>query len=223
MCILFWMTQMQSCAVWDDPSGHAAGIACQTASTVNTVSSLVPRLSCGGGGKREPGTHCSRMRQVPLVTCILLRCTKITVNSAYLLKGHTAWLYSFWDSYGRFLSQKQYRFAGDSLHCFVRRDRWTSKEKIASGSHVLQCLAGIHERVDNSCTRRAECPRRSFVIVHTEHGQGQAPFMREKSAYLAEVGVTEQILRIFSNSQKSWGNWACANSVYQALFSPPTH
>ena len=37
-----------------------------------------------------PGTHCSRMRQVPLVTCILLRCTKITVNSSYLLKGHTA-------------------------------------------------------------------------------------------------------------------------------------
>ena len=57
-------------------------------------------------------------------------------------------------------------------------------------SHVLQCLAGIHERVDNSCTQRAECPRRSFVIVHTGHGQGQAPFIREKSAYLAEVGVT---------------------------------
>ena len=38
-------------------------------------------------------------------------------------------------------------------------------------SHVLQCLAGIHECVDNSCKRRAECPHRSFVIVHTEHGQ----------------------------------------------------
>ena len=88
--------------------------------------------SRAGEEEREPGTHCSRMRQVPLVTCTLLRCTKITVNSAYLLKGHTAWLYSFWDSYGRFLSQKQYRFAGDSLHCFVRSDRWTSKEKIAS-------------------------------------------------------------------------------------------
>ena len=68
------------------------------------------------------------------------------------------------------------------------------------------CLAGFHERVDNSCKRRAECPRRSFVIVHTEHGQGQAPFTREKSTYLAEVGVTEQILRKFPNSQKSWGN-----------------
>ena len=92
------------------------------------------------------------------------------------------------------------------------------KRKADCVSHVLQCLAGIHERVDNSCTRRAECPRRSFVIVHTEHGQGQAPFMREKSAYLAEVGVTEQILRKFPNSQKSWGNWACANSVYQGSF-----
>ena len=45
--------------------------------------------------EREPGTHCSRMRQVPLVTCILLRYTKITVNSVYLQKGSTAWLYSF--------------------------------------------------------------------------------------------------------------------------------
>ena len=46
--------------------------------------------SRAGEEEREPGTHCSRMRQVPLVICILLRCTKITVNSAYLLKGHTA-------------------------------------------------------------------------------------------------------------------------------------
>ena len=36
--------------------------------------------SCVGEEEREPGTHCSRMRQVPLVTCILLRYTKITVN-----------------------------------------------------------------------------------------------------------------------------------------------
>ena len=33
-----------------------------------------------GEEKREPGTHCSRMHQVPLVTCILLHYTKITVN-----------------------------------------------------------------------------------------------------------------------------------------------
>ena len=28
---------------------------------------------------------------------------------------------------------------------------------------------------------------------------------------------------MFPNSQKSWGNRACTNSVYQALFSPPSH
>ena len=36
--------------------------------------------SCVGEEEREPGTHCSCMRQVPLVTCILLRYTKIMVN-----------------------------------------------------------------------------------------------------------------------------------------------
>ena len=42
-------------------------------------SRLVPRLLCGEE-EREPGTHCSRMRQVSLVTCILLHYTKITVK-----------------------------------------------------------------------------------------------------------------------------------------------
>ena len=37
--------------------------------------------------------------------------------------------------------------------------------------HVLQCLAGMHKRVDNSCKRRAEYLRCSFVIVRTERGQ----------------------------------------------------
>ena len=40
--------------------------------------------SCAGEEEKEPGTHCSRMRQVPLVTCILLRYTKITVNFCLL-------------------------------------------------------------------------------------------------------------------------------------------
>ena len=40
---------------------------------------LVPG-SCAGEEEREPGTHCLRMCQVPLVTCPLLRYTKITVN-----------------------------------------------------------------------------------------------------------------------------------------------
>ena len=42
-----------------------------------------------GEEEREPGTHCSHMRQVPLVTCILLRYTKIMVNFAYLLKDYS--------------------------------------------------------------------------------------------------------------------------------------
>ena len=67
-------------------------------------------------------------------------------------------------------------------------------------------LAGMDERVDNSCKQIAEYLRRSLVIVHTERGQWQTSFIREKSACLAEVSVTEHILRKFPNSQKSWEN-----------------
>ena len=72
--------------------------------------------------------------------------------------------------------------------------------------HVLQRLAGMDERVDNSCKRRAKYLHRSLVIVCRERGQWQASFIREKSACLAEVSVMEQILREFPNSQKSWEN-----------------
>ena len=82
-------------------------------------------------------------------------------------------------------------------------------------SHVLQCLAGIYKRVDRSCKRRTKYLSCSFVIL-------QAPFIWEKSAYLVEVSVMKQILWKFPNSNKSWGNWACANSVYQAFF-PSAH
>ena len=73
-------------------------------------------------------------------------------------------------------------------------------------SHVPKRLAGMDKRVDNSCKRRAEYLRRSLVIVCRERGQWQASFIRENSACLAEVNVTEQILREFPNSQKSWEN-----------------
>ena len=79
--------------------------------------------SCAGEEEREPGTHCSRMRQVPLVTCILLRYTKITVNfclpperphcMVILPVGHIRAI----------LKSKTNRFDGNSLHCFVRGDR----------------------------------------------------------------------------------------------------
>ena len=87
--------------------------------------------------------------------------------------------------------------------------------------HVPQHLAGMDERVDNSCKWRAEYFRRSLVIVCREHGQWQASFIQQKSASITEVSVTEQILREFPNSQKSWEIWACTNSVYQALIPHP--
>ena len=58
-------------------------------------------------------------------------------------------------------------------------------------SHVPQHLAGMDKRLDNPCKQRAEYLRRS--LIHTERGQCQTCFIREKSACLAEVSVTEQI------------------------------
>ena len=52
-------------------------------------------------------------------------------------------------------------------------------------------IAGLDERVDNSCKRSIEYLRRSLVIVWRERGQWQASFIWEKSACLAEVSVTE--------------------------------
>ena len=72
--------------------------------------------------------------------------------------------------------------------------------------HVPQRLAGMDECMDNSCKRRAEHLCRSLIIVSSERGQWQASFIREKPACLAKVSVTDQILREFPNSQKSWEN-----------------
>ena len=80
-----------------------------------------------------------------------------------------------------------------------------------------------HRRMDNSCKWRAYCLYRSFVIIYTECGEWQASLACEKLACLVEVSVTDRFYGNFQNSQRSWGNWACANSVYQALFPPPTH
>ena len=85
--VMLWVTAMYNVLAILSMADTVC-LACMQKLCMGSIS-LVPRLSCGGG-EREPGTHCSRMRQVPLVTCILLRCTKITVNSTYLLKGHTA-------------------------------------------------------------------------------------------------------------------------------------
>ena len=49
--------------------------------------------SCAGEEEKEPGTHCSRMRQVPLVTCILLRYTKF--YSQFLFTSWMAALHGY--------------------------------------------------------------------------------------------------------------------------------
>ena len=72
--------------------------------------------------------------------------------------------------------------------------------------HVLQRLAGMDERVDNSCKRRVGYIRCSPVIVYKERGRWQASFIREKLVCPAEVSVTEHILQKIPNSQKSWKN-----------------
>ena len=69
--------------------------------------------------------------------------------------------------------------------------------------HMLQCLAGMDECMDNSCKQRAEYLRRSLVIIYTERDEWQASFIWETSVCFAEVSVTEHILRKFPNSQKS--------------------
>ena len=56
--------------------------------------------SCTGEEEREPGTHCSRMRQIP--PAYYSATLKLRSISVYLLKGCTAWLYTLWDTYGRF-------------------------------------------------------------------------------------------------------------------------
>ena len=61
-----------------------------------------------------------------------------------------------------------------------------------------------------------------IYLWHRPHNAWSVAGM-EKSACLPDVSVTEQNLWKVPNSQKSWRNWACTNSVYQALFSLPTH
>ena len=65
--------------------------------------------------------------------------------------------------------------------------------------HMLQHLAGMDERVDNSCKGRAEYLCHSLVIIYTEHGRWQVSFTWEKSACIMEVSVTERILQISRN------------------------
>ena len=65
--------------------------------------------------------------------------------------------------------------------------------------HYSTYIAGMDECMDTSCKQRAEYFHRSLIIIHTERCLWQGSFIGEKSAYLAEVSVTEQILQISRN------------------------
>ena len=79
----------------------------------------------------------------------------------------------------------------------------------------------MDECKDNSCKQRAEYLHRSLIIVHTQCTQWQTAFIQEKSVSslkLNRAGFTGyfQILRHPGKTEHA------TNSVYQALFSPPT-
>ena len=86
------------------------------------------------------------------------------LNSGYLLKGHTAWLY-FWDSYGWCLSQKQY--------CFVVTVCIASFEAIGElqRKRLRQSRAAVFCWNPRTCGQflqaKSYVPSRSFVIIHT--------------------------------------------------------
>ena len=128
--------------------------------------------SCAGEEEREPGTHCSRIRQVPLVNYILLRYTKI---SAYLLK---AALHSDTPC-GKHTSDFEVK-SNIPLTVTVCIALFKVIGELQKGTGLHQSRAEVFswdERVDNSCKQRAEYLRCSFVIVHTEHNQWQASFI----------------------------------------------
>ena len=77
--------------------------------------------------------------------------------------------------------------------------------------------------MDKSCKRRAYCLYHSFVIVHTEHGQGQAFLTQELLACLAEVSVTNKLYGNFQNSRKSWGELSMCKQCVPGSFYPPMH
>ena len=82
-------------------------------------------------------------------------------------------------------------------------------------SHVLQCFAGIDERLDNSCIRKVEylrhCPHRAWSATGI--------FYTGEVSILAEVSVTEQILRNFQIPRNPGGSEHAQTVCTRLLFS----
>ena len=135
------------------------------------------------------------MRQVPLVTCILLHCTKITVNSVYLLKGCTAWLFSLWVSQNNIASMvtvciasflyssKTLQHMTDAISSFeVHRSLWTHGQFLHMKSWIPSLLL-------------CHCPHRVWSATGV--------FYTGEVGILAEVSVTEQILLLPGNEGRN--------------------
>ena len=71
-------------------------------------------------GKRAPGVHCSRMRQVSMVTCILLRYTKITTNFSLPARRPDCRTMLLTIKKRMDLKSEIISFDGNGLHRFVR-------------------------------------------------------------------------------------------------------
>ena len=78
-------------------------------------------------------------------------------------------------------------------------------------SHVSKRLAGMDERVNNSCKRRTQYLRCSLVIVHTQCSQWQV---------LAEVSVMEQVLREISKFPEILGKLSMRKQCVPGSFLP---
>ena len=99
---------------------------------------------------------------------------------------------------------------------------WVKSETVFA-LMVVVCIASFKaigefqwERLHQSC-----------ATMFSWNGQTHGQFLQAKSwmllLFLHRVWSVAGILQKFPNSQKTWGNRACTNSVYQALFSLPTH
>ena len=75
--------------------------------------------------------------------------------------------------------------------------------------------------MDNSCKRRAEYLPRSIVIVHTQCSQWQAAFNYTREVgVLAEVSVTEQVLREISKFPEILGKLSMRKQCVPGSFLP---
>ena len=128
--------------------------------------SLIPRLLCGGGGKRAwytlfahaPNSLGNLHTTPPHLPAERLHCLdNYTPRGIHMggFKWKTILLWRYWSAL--LCSRWSVNFKGED--CI---------------SDVLQCLAGMDECIDSSCEWRADYVCHSLSIVYTECGQWQA-------------------------------------------------